>query len=263
MAKQQSKDLVTKEMTDLMVQQAGSGMEGVQTEDLAIPFISILQSNSPQCKKSNTDYIEGAEEGMIFNSVTGEMFRSEEGILVLPCGFTRHYIEWKPRNEGGGFIAQHPRDTDLVSKCTFDENGRMVTPSGTHLVDTANHFVLLLTKNINDELETQKAVIAMASSNLTTSRKWNSLMTSKKIKHGDNMITPPSYAFSYKLTGQPASNDKGDWIKWKVEEGEQVTDMALFKEGMAFALAVKQGDVKVSTPVTGDPEQDGVSESHI
>ena len=56
---------------------------GIQTgvitqEDLALPFLKILGQLSPEVNKRDGKYVEGAEPGMIFNSVTGELFNGEK-----------------------------------------------------------------------------------------------------------------------------------------------------------------------------------------
>ena len=74
--------VAVKEDTAMVAAQSedsGSGFEETSAESFAIPFLSILQSGSPQCKKSDGAYIKGAEEGMLFNSVTGDMY-GEEGV---------------------------------------------------------------------------------------------------------------------------------------------------------------------------------------
>ena len=53
----------------------GTGLESVGTEDYALPFLRIIQSGSPQLKKSDPNkYIDGAEEGMLFNTLTNEYY---------------------------------------------------------------------------------------------------------------------------------------------------------------------------------------------
>ena len=61
---------------------AGAGFENTKGSDLSIPFIQVLQSNSPQVENNNP---EGAKSGMLFNSVTKEMVDGREGIVFLPC----------------------------------------------------------------------------------------------------------------------------------------------------------------------------------
>ena len=44
----------------------GTGLEEATADDYAIPFLRILQSMSPQLKKSDGKFIAGAEEGSFF-----------------------------------------------------------------------------------------------------------------------------------------------------------------------------------------------------
>ena len=41
------------------------------------------------------------EPGMIFNSVSGELYDGTVGISVIPCFYKLEYIEWKNREESG------------------------------------------------------------------------------------------------------------------------------------------------------------------
>ena len=68
---------------DLIVKNAGKGLQNVSNDDITIPRLAIIQSGSPQRKKKDEKYIEGAEDGMIFNTVTNEV---NEKIEVIPCG---------------------------------------------------------------------------------------------------------------------------------------------------------------------------------
>ena len=77
---------------------AGSGFEETSQESYAIPFLSILQSGSPQVKKSDGAYIKGAEEGMLIDSVTQTLFA--DGVEVIPCHYTQRFIEWGLREQG-------------------------------------------------------------------------------------------------------------------------------------------------------------------
>jgi hypothetical protein len=42
--------------------------------DLALPFIRILGQLSPQVNKRDAKYVQGAEAGMIYNSVTNQLY---------------------------------------------------------------------------------------------------------------------------------------------------------------------------------------------
>ena len=83
-----------------------------ETKDLAIPFIRILQSNSPQVNKRGDGYVEGCEPSHIFNTALERSYDGETGIYAIVCKYQRQYTEWKPRiddgqggGSGGGFGA--------------------------------------------------------------------------------------------------------------------------------------------------------------
>ena len=86
----------------MLAADAGLGRESMSITDMALPYLLILQSLSPQVKKSSPQRVDGAEEGDIFNTVTQELFASEDGINVIPCAFQKAWVEWAPRDSGGG-----------------------------------------------------------------------------------------------------------------------------------------------------------------
>lgn len=69
---------------DLIIKSAGRGLENVTNDDITIPRLAIVQAGSPQRKKKDEKYIEGAEEGNIFNTVTNQLF--SDSIIVIPYG---------------------------------------------------------------------------------------------------------------------------------------------------------------------------------
>ena len=74
---------------------AGMGMENVDSDTFAIPFISVLQGLSPQIET-----VDGAKPGMLINTITNELFKEA---VVIPCAFQRKFLRFVPRDEGGGF----------------------------------------------------------------------------------------------------------------------------------------------------------------
>ena len=82
---------------------AGAGLEDVSADDLSVPFLRILAQLSPQVNKRDGAYIDGAEAGMIYNTVANEAYSGEEGILVVPCNYNLRYVKWKPREKSAGY----------------------------------------------------------------------------------------------------------------------------------------------------------------
>ena len=85
----------------------GAGFEGFTADDIAIPFINILQKLSHQVDEDDALHIDGAKAGMLFNTVTEELFDGKDGIMFIPVHRVHSYSEWVPRDMGGGFVAQH------------------------------------------------------------------------------------------------------------------------------------------------------------
>ena len=218
--------------------------------DTAIPYISILQTSSPQVNPSKAEYIETAKAGQLYNTVTQETFDSLEAI---PVYYHLKYVEWKPREQGGGFINSHDADSGIIGQTKRDPmTNKMVLPNGNHIVQTAYHYVLMITGE-----GYQNAVISMSSSQLKKSRRWNSLMLSQKIKGPSGMFTPPTYAFTYQLSSVSESNDRGSWFGFSVEKGSQVTDASIYGESKAFAQSASSGavDAKPDAPKLVTTEQ--------
>ena len=237
-----TKNVKTKETLDLAVlaedSKSMSGFGSINfARDTAIPYISILQTSSPQVNPSKAEYIESAKAGQLFNTVTQETF---DMLKVIPVFYHLKYVEWKPREQGGGFIDSHDAESGIIGQTKRDPmTGKMTLPNGNHIVQTAYHYVLML----NADGGYQNAVISMSSSQLKKSRRWNSLMLSQKIKGPQGMFTPPTYAFTYQLASVSESNDRGSWFGFSIEKGEQVTDASIYGESKAFAQSAASGSV--------------------
>ena len=92
------------------------GFEETRTEDMAVPFLRILAQLSPQVNKREGAYVEGAEAGMIFNTVSNKVYDGEKGVQVIPCYYNRRFVEWAPREKGGGYFGSyHPDDPMIVT----------------------------------------------------------------------------------------------------------------------------------------------------
>jgi len=230
---------------------AGWGLEGLGTDDLAIPFINILQSNSPQLNKREGKFIVGSEVGMLFNTVTNELFSGEEGIDVVPCAYQRTLVEWVPREQEGGFVAVHNPESGVLSQTTKNERGQDVMPNGNYLANTASHYVIL----ISPAYGPTQAVISMTSTQLKKSRKWNTQMVSQVVTLPDGGVKPkPSFASAYKLKTMPESNKHGSWFGYEIGEKRDAT-IHEFQLGASFYKAVMAGAIKASAP-----EQEAASE---
>ena len=228
-------------MASMFEGDAHKGMEQMGADDLALPFIRILGDLSPQVKKSKAEYVEGAEPGMLFNTVSKELYDGSKGIQVVPCYYKREYIEWSDRGEGPGApIAVHPANTDLMNQTNRDAMGKDRLPNGNYLENTASYYVMVLSNDGSAET----ALITMKSTGLKTSRQWNSMISGIKLQGTNGKFTPPMFSHIYHLTTVEMSNKKGTWSTWSVAKVGPVQDMAAYEQAKVFADSVSKGDVQ-------------------
>ena len=224
--------------TNLFEADAGQGSNMTQ-EDLALPFLKVLGQLSPECNKRDAKHVEGAEPGMIINTVTGEVYDGVKGIDVVPVHYKRQHIEWQDRGESQGAPVKIYDAGDDLPSTTRDKFNKDRLANGNYLENTASHFVVIL----GDSPTT--ALLSMKATQLKVSRKWNSMMMGLKMQGKNGMFTPPTYSHIYKLKTVQQSNDKGTWFGWDVSRVGPISDPGIYKIAKDFGANVSKGDVKV------------------
>ena len=225
--------------SNMFEEDAAKGLGKIGQEDLALPFLKILGQLSPEVNKRDGKYVEGAEPGMIFNSVSGELYDGVKGINVIPAFYKLEYIEWKDRGEGPGApVAIYDSSSDVMSKTKPDANYKDRLPNGNYIEKTAAHFVIIT----GDSPST--ALISMKSTQLKISTKWNSMMSGIKLKGQNGLFTPASFSHIYRLKTTQMSNDKGTWFGWEVSKVGPITDQQLYQQAKAFSESISKGAVK-------------------
>ena len=218
---------------------AAKGLGNIGQQDLALPFLKILGQLSPEVNKRDGKYVEGAEPGMIYNSVSGDLYDGAKGIDVIPAFYKLEYVEWKDRGEGaGGPVSVHDSSSDIMSQTKADANYKDRLPNGNYVEKTASHFVIIT----GDSPTT--ALISMKSTQLKISRKWNSMMSGIKLKGKNGLFTPASFSHIYRLKTTQMSNDKGTWFGWDVSKAGPITDTGLYQQAKTFSGSISKGSVK-------------------
>ena len=237
---------ISTDIMDDILEFAGEGAT-FDSSEMQIPFIRILQAMSPQLKKREAEYIEGAEQGDMFNTVTGDKFKGEDGMIVLPCYQTVKYLEFVPRDLGGGFQGEIS-PTDPVLQKTTRNGSKEILPNGHELVKSDQHFCLV----IDADGITQPVVIDMKSTQLKVSRRWKTKIAMQKVKHPKTgaMVLPPLFATQWKFSTVEESNDQGSWFNYAIEKIGLVNDRDLLQEALTFRTSVAAGELKAAK----DPE---------
>lgn len=145
----------------------GRGSENIGMEDLVIPRLELVQALSKCLEEGSAAYIEGARPGMLYNSVTRQLYGDQ--VLVCPVYFRKQWLAWKDQKAGGGFGGAF--DTPAEAQARIDEQDK--DREDWEAIETAQQIVLIVD---TDTYETTEAVIPMARTRMKVSRQWNSLI---------------------------------------------------------------------------------------
>lgn len=215
------------------------GSDGVGVDDLTIPRLSLIQDLSPQRKKSDAAYIEGAEEGMLFNSVTNQLYGTE--VFFVPVYFKKEWVLWKDRTEGGGFRGAFDSAEAADSARNELEDGAQCES-----VDTHQQFGLII--DAREELATiagEEAVISMSKSQMKPSRQLNSMV---RMAGGDR------FSKVYKLEAVLINGPKGDYYNYNVKALGYCPEH-IFKQAEMLYEAVSEGVKTVNYEEVADVEE--------
>jgi len=228
----------------------GAGFEDTKSSDLSIPFMNLLQSNSPQVEE---ELIPGAKTGDILNSVTGELIKGDSGFVFLPVHKQEAWVEWVPRVKGGGFVTMHDPAGVLVQDLIKSNGGTRIPPKGNDgkrisfkngqndVIETYYVYGLILNRE-GSEAE-GFSVISFSSTKIKPYRDW---LTSMFIIKGK----PPMFANRALIKSVKQKNESGTyanfaigplhetWVKSLINPTEE---MSLLQEACEFREMVLNG----------------------
>ena len=233
---------------------AGEGMDHISTDDMQIPFLRIIQPLSPEINKADPKFIKEASAGDLFNTVTGQIWDGEKGVVVIPCGYTVKYLEFAPRGTQGGFMGElDPNSPDIAN--TTRDGAAEILPSGNELIRSAQHLVLI----VGEDGSVQQAICDMKKTQMKVSRRWNTQLRMVQYKGPNGMFTPPMWGTAWRVTVVLESNDKGSWFNFSVANVSPADiPNEAFKAAKEFYHSFNKGEVKTSAG-TADEMQGATS----
>ncbi|WNV48677.1 hypothetical protein [Pseudomonas phage Clover] len=271
MAKTESKttDVAVKEQNTAMAEYgayadyAGAGFENQTSDDYSIPFLQILQALSPQLQENDS-----LRQGMILNTVTGEVWDGKKGIAFVPATTQHVYVEWKPRDAGGGFVGIHEVNSDLVNhaKAASSEYGKYSTPDGNELIETFYVYGIAL----DDDGNASEAVLAFSSTKIKKYKGWMTKAKTIQIPLPDGRRIPaPLFAHRYRLKTVSEKNNKGQFFNWdaiafdgeNAQQARLLPDDPLFQSAVNIKSMIEQGKARAAyesqAPGSADEEAQG------
>lgn len=217
------------------IKQGNRGAENVGNDDLIIPRIELIQALSPARKKNDSAYIEGADEGMLYNNVTRELYGST--VTVVPVFYTKQYLIWKDRKVGGG--GSNGFRGAFNSKSEADDAVTALGEEGLEVTDTAQHFVLVKLKDGG----WQEAVISMAKSKMKVSKRWNSLI---------RLTNTDSFARAYQLSAATETNARNESYYNFAVHPLGFVSKDVYEKAEKLYHTIRGGAVKVSSDFDGE-----------
>lgn len=172
----------------------------VELADIGIPFVYILQGLSPQVDPASPKYIEGAQQSMIYISVIEKVFDGRKtGIDIVPCYYERLFVEWTPRDKGGGFKESYEPHHPIVNTTKPNPLGKgaPVLPNGNLLEETAYHYCL-----VRMDGRWVQTIFPWKSTFLKHSRKLNSAIETTYIPNTDPPMRAPRWMHVWNCKSQ-------------------------------------------------------------
>lgn len=174
-----------------------SGFEGTSNETFKTPFIKVLQQLSPELKRNDPKYIEGAQLGQFCNTATNEV---SDTIEVIVLKVEHALVVWKPNR--GGFVGRFTKDMEdqIVTK---REGMKKWDAEGNEVIDTIE-FYCLDAKNPGSVF-----ILPLSTSSLKHGK---AFATRLRLLRVNGKPAPVTWAGIWRLSTVEERNDKGSWF---------------------------------------------------
>ena len=243
----------------------GQGVYDIGTDEAGIPFIKILQAQSPQVMGPEGK-IDGAAAGLFLNTGTEELSKS---ITIVPAIRQHVYVEWRAKKAGGGIVGTHQPGSDIVEaaiaanaasiaagepsrkKQAKMKFGEFYTPEGNELSETFYVFAVVL-----DENDTPSGFVVVPFNSTAIKiykKKFINRVRYCMVDDGTGRKrNPPMFAHRVTLTTAQESNDDGTWFNYSiqfavdnnVQQSLMLPDNAAYQAGKDLKSMVDGGEAE-------------------
>lgn len=268
------KEIVEQQANSLPAEFMGSVMADAaenkiafDSEDLTLPYLQILQSNSHAVTEGDQNFVPNAVKGQFMNSVSKKLYDGKEGVIIVPCSYDKVFLEWTP-GTNGNLVGRYTPTQKLNIKTYFDAEAKKeiveeVSEVGTpgNIIQETRQFVCAILDVTTGEYEA--AVLSMASSQIRVASGWQTRMNALRFTNPQNpaapKFTPALFMTVWKLKANPQKNDQGAWYGLAFDYvgplWEAITDKDVlegtYNELKNFAETLKH--VNVAGPTEGAP----------
>jgi hypothetical protein len=242
------KDVVKKQNTELTTNinfetDAEAGFEQTDSKDFKMPFLRIIQKGSPEKDDADPKYIEGAKEGQLLNVRTKMLY---DEVNVVPVFYLKKYVEYIPRESGGGFQADYDLEDPIVKKmisnCSGQKNrGHYILSNGNELIRCGYFPCLQITEYGIDQI-----IICVKSTGFTFAQDFLAIMRSHKMQRDNGVyFTPSFFSYNYTLGTKPCSKKTYNWKGWNVLNYELLNDVNIYNMAKELYNRLKSENLSV------------------
>lgn len=224
---------IVEQQPDYIATNAARGAENVGVEDIVIPRLELIQSQSPAVKRNDPKFIKGAELGMLNNSVTRELYG--DIVYVVPVYYTKQWLVWRDQKKGGGFAGAY--DTQAEAQARADKEGG--AKDGWEALDTPQHLCLLMNKETG---RLEEIMISLPRTKAKVSRAWNSMM---------RMAGSDTFSRVYKIATAEETNKQGQTYFNYVISPVGFPPEFVYREAEALYKRIASGDRRVVMDTSG------------
>jgi len=196
-------------LLDKMRGDAGKGVS-TRAQDNIVPRLTVLQALSPQVLLKNAAYIEGATAGDFYApSLPEPVIDGEAGLYFQPSLMYMEWVEWVPRDQGGGFADRHKATRDDLpppGATPKPREGRR--PQAYRMGKNDLQLTRYVPGHVWEDGTATPLVINFSGTGHTVARSWNTAM--KRMVNG---IIPAAFSGLYRLTTRIKKNNFGEWYQ--------------------------------------------------
>ena len=234
-------------------------------EDLVIPRLKVLQPLNPEVQENGPQYVQDARPGMFYNTNSGKLTSGKTGMTIVIVGHQRNYIEWIPRQDGGGLVKIWGVDEGWRNLCDPDKvnDWQPVTKNGHTIQKIRSFFVFDIDTESGDY---DASFMNLSGTQTRIAAGLSSMLMQAKMKIAGKVYTAPFYFYTYKMTLDSMRNDKGSWfvpriVKNTNAEGLHVRTMDLQNGEQIFNDAVSMQEQFMEGTILqqsfDEPQQNG------
>jgi hypothetical protein len=178
---------------------AGLGTENQTAEDVSVPFFIVLQPGSPKVQQPDAT----VKAGQIINNTTDDVYGdAKTGMTFIPS-YTEHtFLEFIPRDNGGGLVGMHAIDSDLIKQVRESQPlGKYVHPDNKNdLIETFTVYGVAVDRDGNGV----PAVMGFQSTHIKPYKDWmfrarSIVLTNPKTGAKITAKQMPLWAFAYSI----------------------------------------------------------------